>query len=115
VNWRSIGCGTLAAAAFVLVGLIGIWRAGAPAGCPGFLPYQSPVAYEPVGSPALEPRLDGVKAPLERAGSTSFGLAAWPVWIEPPATPLASGDPLPERMVLECGDGTFQAYRRSGR
>ena len=113
MNWRAIGCGTLAAAVFVAVGLIGIWRAGAPAGCPDLLPYQ-PAAYEPVGSPEAEPRLDGVDVSLERAGSASFGLAAWPVWIEPPATPLASGDPLPGRIVLECGDGTYQAYRRGG-
>ena len=111
MNWRAIGCGTLAAAVFVAVGVFAVWRAGAPSGCPSLLPYQ-PAAYEPVGSPATEPRLEGVDAPLERGGSTSFGLAAWPVWIEPPATPLASGAPLPERIVLECGDGTFQAYRR---
>jgi hypothetical protein len=109
VNWRAVGCGTLAAAVFVVVGLIGIWRAGAPAGCPNLLPYQ-PAAYEPVGTPAPAAIVD--EEDLERAGSASFGLAAWPVWIEPPATPLASGAPLPERIVLECGDGTFQAYRR---
>ena len=111
MNWRAIGCGTLAAAVFIAVGLFSIWRADAPAGCPDALPYQ-PAAYEPVGSPTAEPRLEGVDAALERGGSASFGLAAWPVWIEPPATPLASGAPLPERIVLECGDGTFQAYRR---
>jgi len=31
VNWRAIGCGTLAAVVFVAVGLFSIWRAGAPA------------------------------------------------------------------------------------
>lgn len=112
MNWRAIGCGTLAAAVFVLVGVIAIWRAGAPAGCPDVLPYQ-PSAYEPAGSPAAEPRLVGVNADLERAGSASFGLAAWPVWAEPTNVPAASGAPLPDRIVLECGDGTFQAYRRS--
>jgi hypothetical protein len=111
MNWRAIGCGTLAAAVFVGVGVFAILRAGAPSGCPSLLPYQ-PAAFEPVGSPATEPRLEGVDAPLERGGSASFGLAAWPVWIEPAATPLASGAPLPERIVLECGDGTFQAFRR---
>ena len=113
MNWRAIGCGTLAAAVFIAVGLIAIWRAGAPTGCPSQIPYQ-PAAYERVGSPAAEPRLEGVEGPLEEGGRTSFGLAAWQVWIEPPATPLASGAPLPERIVLECGDGTFQAYRRGG-
>ena len=113
MNWRAIGCGTLAAAAFIVVGLIAIWRAGAPAGCPTVLPYE-PAAYEPVGSPASVPGLDGGETPLERGGSASFGLASWQVWIEPPEAPLASGEPLPERIVLECGDGTFQAYRRGG-
>jgi hypothetical protein len=112
VNWRAIGCGTLAAAVFVLVGVFAIWRAGAPAGCPDVLPYR-PSAYEPSGSPTTEPRLEGVDADLEPAGSASFGLAAWPVWTEPADAPAASGAPLPARIVLECGDGTFQAYRRS--
>lgn len=113
MNWRAIGCGTLAAAVFVLVGVFAIWRAGAPAGCPDVLPYR-PSAYEPSGSPTTEPRLEGVDADLEAAGSASFGLAAWPVWTEPADAPAASGAPLPSRIVLECGDGTFQAYRRSG-
>jgi hypothetical protein len=112
VNWRAIGCGTLAAAVFVLVGVFAIWRAGAPAGCPDVLPYR-PSAYEPSGSPTTEPRLEGVDADLEPAGGASFGLAAWPVWTEPADAPAASGAPLPARIVLECGDGTFQAYRRS--
>jgi hypothetical protein len=112
VNWRAIGCGTLAAAVFVLVGVFAIWRAGAPAGCPDVLPYR-PSAYEPSGSPTTEPRLEGVDVDLEPAGSASFGLAAWPVWTEPADAPAASGAPLPARIVLECGDGTFQAYRRS--
>ena len=112
MNWRAIGCGSLAAAVFIAVGVFSIWRAGAPAGCPDRLPYE-PSPYERAGPPAAEPRLEGIEDPLEPGGRASFGLAGWPVWIAPPATPLASGAVLPERIVLECGDGTFQAYRRS--
>jgi hypothetical protein len=111
VNWRAIGCGGLAAIAFVAIGIFAISRAQAPAGCPDGLPYQ-PAAYEPDGDPGDEPRLAGVEGPLERGGQASFGLAAWPVWVAPGDRPSASDAPLPARIVLECGDGTFQAYRR---
>jgi hypothetical protein len=111
VNWRAIGCGTLAAAAFVGAGLFSIWRAGAPAECPGLLPYQ-PAAYEPAGSPTASPALAGINEPLVAAGSTSFGLARWEVFVAAGFEPASSGEPLPQRIVLDCGDGTFQAYQR---
>lgn len=110
MNWRAIGCGTLAAAVFVALGVWGISRAVAPPDCPQRLPYE-PAAFEPVGSPLDAPRLDGVE--LERAGTVGYGLAGWSVWVEPGRVPAASGQPLPERIVLECGGG-FQAYRRAG-
>ncbi len=111
MNWRLIGCGTLAAAAFVLIGIISIWRAGAPAECPSTLPYE-PASYRPAGGPTNEPTLEGIDQPLERTGTASFGLASWEVWIEPGRGPTASGEPLPPRIVLDCGDGTYQAYHR---
>ena len=111
MNRRAVGCGTLAAAAFVAVGIFGILRASAPAECPDLLPYQ-PANYEPVGAETSEPALDGVAEPLEPAGSTSFGLARWEVYVEPGFEPASSGEPLPQRIVLECGDGSFQAYQR---
>ena len=111
MNWRAIGCGTLAAATFVLLGFWGITRTFAPEECPGTLPYE-PAAYEPVGERTSEPRLEGVDEPLEQAGSASFGLASWDVWVEPGRVPSASGEPLPQRVVLECGDGGYQAYQR---
>lgn len=110
MNWRLIGCGTLAAGAFVLVGVFSIWRA-APAECPSTLPYQ-PASYRPAGEPANEPTLEGIDGPLERTGTASFGLASWEVWTEPGRAPTASGEPLPPRIVLNCGDGTYQAYHR---
>ncbi len=111
MNWRAAGCGVLAAAVFVAIGVFGILRAGAPAECPSRLPYE-PAAFEPVGSPASEPTLAGIDEPLEAAGSTSFGLARWEVFVEPGFAPAASGALLPQRIVLACGDGTFQAYQR---
>jgi hypothetical protein len=111
VNWRAIGCGGLAAAVFVAIGIFGIWRSFAPAECPDLLPYR-PAAYEPVGEPTSDPALAGVEGPLEHAGGTTFGLASWEVYVEPGFAPAASGEPLPQRIVLDCGDGSFQAYQR---
>ncbi len=111
MNCRAIGCGTLGAIVFVGIGLFGIWRASAPAECPELLPYQ-PAAYQPVGSPASEPTLEGIGEGLEHAGSASFGLARWDVYVEPGFAPAASGAALPQRIALDCGDGTFQAYHR---
>jgi hypothetical protein len=111
VNLRIIGCGALAAAVFVAVGAFAILRAGAPPECPALLPYE-PASYEPVGDPTAEPTLEGLATELEHAGSTSFGLARWEVYVEPGFAPSASGEPLPQRIVLACGDGTFQAYHR---
>ncbi len=111
MNWRAIGCGTLAAAVFVLIGVIGIWRAGAPAECPTVLPYE-PSSYRPAGQPGDEPRLEGVDDELALAGTTSFGLATWEVWVAPEQVPPSADDALPQRIVLACGDGTYQAYQR---
>jgi hypothetical protein len=111
VNWRVIGCGGLAALVFVLVGIFAVNRAFAPAECPPTLPYE-PASYQPVGGATDAPRLEGIDEELERAGTTSFGLASWEVWVEPGRAPAASGELLPQRIVLACGDGTFQAYQR---
>lgn len=111
MNWRAVGCGGVAAAAFIAVGVYGILNAGAPAECPDLLPYE-PASYEPVGGATSEPRLEGIEDALVRAGDASFGLASWPVWVEPRRAPTTSAEPLPQRIVLECGDGTFQAYQR---
>jgi hypothetical protein len=110
VNWRALGCGLLAAVVFVAVGIFGISRALTPAECPDQLPYQ-PSAYRPVGEPMSSPALDG-GGELVRAGSTSFGLAAWDVWVPEGEVPQASGAALPEHIVLACGDGSYQAYQR---
>lgn len=111
MNRRALGCGTLAVGVFVVLTIVGLWRAGTPAECPTTLPYQ-PASYQPVGEPTDEPMLSGIDEPLQRSGTISFGLANWEVWVEPGRAPTASGEPLPQRIVLACGDGTFQAYQR---
>jgi len=113
VNWRAVGCGTLAAAVFISLALFAILRASAPAECPDGLPYE-PASYKPVGDPTDAPTLQGVAVELVHSGSASFGLATWPVWVEPGRAPTSSAATLPPRIVLECGDGTFQAYQRTG-
>lgn len=111
MSWRALGCLGLAAAVFVVVAAFAVLRAGAPAECPATLPYE-PAAYRPAGEPTDEPVLDGIDEPLEQAGAITFGLATWRVWLEPDRAPLASGERLPQRIVLECGDGTYRAYQR---
>jgi len=112
VNWRAIGCGGLAAAVFIIVAAFAVLRAGAPAECPATLPYE-PASYRPAGDQTTEPRLEGINEPLEQSGAMTFGLATWEVWVEPGRAPSPSGgEPLPQRIVLECGDGTYQTYQR---
>ena len=111
MSWRAIGCGTLAALVFVLVALFAIWRAGPAPGCPETLEYTDG-AFEPVGSPDDKARLPGGDASLEPGFRTSVGFASYTVWVRPADVPTASAAPLPDDFVLECGDGTFQAYRR---
>ena len=85
----------------------------AAARCPSTLEYTDG-AYEPVGSPGDAPDLEGVEASLEPGFRTTVGFSSWTVWVDPADAPTASSAPLPDLMVLECGDGTFQAYRRGG-
>lgn len=111
MNWRAIGCGLLAAAVFVLIGVFGIWRALAPAGCPPEFPTQAGV-WRPVGETTAAPVLPGSDEELESAGQVGFGLATWELWVPPGTAPSPSGEALPERLVLRCDADTYQAYER---
>jgi hypothetical protein len=113
VSWRAVGCGTLAAGVFVAVGLFAILRAEPPPGCPTELAFTDVGTYEPVGSPSDAPRIEGLNASPVAGFQTRAGLSTFTVWVDPADAPAASSDPLPERIALECGDGTFQAYRRA--
>jgi hypothetical protein len=112
VNWRAIGCGTLAAGVFIAVGLFAILRAEPPPGCPTQLTFTDVGAYEPVGSPSDVPLIERASASPVAGFQTRAGLSTFTVWVDPADAPAASSDPLPDRIALECGDGTFQAYRR---
>lgn len=113
MNWRALGCGGLAAAAFVLLGVVGIWRALGPTACPDGFEVPSG-AYVATGDRTSEPRVDGQDGELVTAGELGVGFARWPLWVEPGVAPSASGDPLPDQLVLACPDGMFQAYAEAG-
>jgi hypothetical protein len=112
VSWRAVGCGTLAAGVFVVVGLLAILRAEPPPGCPAELMFTDVGGYERVGSPSDVPRIEGATASPVAGFQTRAGLSTFTVWVDPADAPAASSDPLPGRIALECGDGTFQSYRR---
>ena len=104
MNRRAIGCLVIGIAAFLALGLFGLSRAVAPTGCPDRLQYAAE-AYFPKGAPAASPEQGSVQI-----GSTFIGLTTRAVYAEA-GTPQPSGstDP-PDRFMLDCADGTFQAY-----
>ena len=87
-------------------------RAEPPPGCPADLTFTDVGAYEPVGSTTDTPQIEGASASPVAGFQTRAGLSTFTVWVDPADAPAASSDPLPDRFALECGDGTFQAYRR---
>ena len=109
MNWRAIGCGTLAIAVFVAVGLYGMSKAFDRAdGCPARLQWDAR-AYLPDGSPAPEPSFaDG--SPVE-FGSTFIGLTTRKVWGPPGSSPSSAPEDLPDRIFLDCDNGSVQAYQ----
>lgn len=113
MNWRAIGCGTLAAAAFVLLGILAIGRAFGPTACPSSIELPAG-SYRSVGDASDAPRIAGSDAELVPAGSAGIGFATWEIWAASAPDPDAE-DPtaLPDEIALGCGDGTFQPYQRS--
>jgi hypothetical protein len=104
MNRRAIGCSVIGVAAFLAVGLFGLSRAVAPTGCPDRLQYAAE-AYFPEGSPVASP-----KTGLVQIGSTFIGLTTRAVFAEPGAARASGETDPPDRFVLDCADGTFQAY-----
>jgi hypothetical protein len=109
MNWRAIGCGTLAIVVFIGIGLYGMSRAFDRAeGCPARLQWGDR-AYLPDGSPAPEPSFaDG--SPVE-IGSTFIGLTTRKVWGPPGSAPSQASADRPTRIFLDCDDGSVQAYQ----
>jgi len=108
VNWRAIGCGTLAIVVFLAVGLFGMSKAfERTSGCPDRLQWGDR-AYLPTGSPRAEPSFaEGSPAEI---GSTFIGLTTRKVWGPPGSGPAASAGDRPDRIFLDCADGRVQAY-----
>jgi hypothetical protein len=109
VNWRVIGCGTLAIVVFLAIGLFGMSLAFSRLeGCPNRLQWGDR-AYLPAGTPGVEPSFaDG--SPVE-IGSTFMGLTTRRVWGPPGSTPSKAAADRPGRIFLDCADGSVQAYQ----
>jgi len=108
VNWRAIGCGTLAIVVFIGVGLFGMSLAFSRLeGCPGRLQWGDR-GYLPDGSPAAEPSF--AEGPPVKIGSTFFGLTTRRVWGPPGRAPSPSASDRPSRIYLDCGDGSVLLF-----
>lgn len=101
MNRRVIGCGVLSVVVFIGIGLFGLSMATTRAGCPGRLQWDAQ-SYGAEGNPAPSPF-----AGAESIGSTFVGLTTRRAYAIP------SGSAKPERVALECGDGTYQTYRQA--
>ena len=108
MNWRAIGCGTLAIAVFLGIGLFGMSLAFSRLeGCPNRLQWGDR-AYLPAGTPAVAPSFpDG--SPVE-IGSTFIGLTTRLVWGPPGSTHSPQAADRPDRIFLDCADGTVRAF-----
>lgn len=115
MNWRAAGCLLIGMGTFVAIGLLGMSMAfGELDGCPPRVQW-SDRAYHPVGSPLASAVVQGAGggAAVE-IGSTFVGLTTRRVYGPPGSSPSTDAADRPERIALECGDGTFQAYRWDG-
>ena len=108
MNWRAIGCGTLAIAVFLAIGLWGMSKAfDRLDGCPNRLQWGDRV-YLPAASPRAEPSFaEGSPAEI---GSTFIGLTTRQVWGPPGSSPSESAANRPERIYLDCDDGTVLLF-----
>lgn len=108
MNWRAIGCGGLAIVVFLGIGLLGMSLAFSRLeGCADRLQWGDR-AYLAAGTPAAEPSFsDG--SPVE-IGSTFMGLTTRRVWGPPGSTRSELASDRPDRIFLDCGDGTVRAY-----
>ena len=110
MNWRAIGCGGLAIIVFLGIGLLGMSMAFSHLdGCPDRLQWGDR-AYLPAGSPAPEPSFVG-GSPVE-IGSTFIGLTTRRVWGPPGSSPSEAAADRPDRIILDCANGSVQAYVR---
>jgi hypothetical protein len=110
MNWRAAGCLVVGAVTFVAVGLIGMSLAFPGVdGCPSTLQWEDR-SYLPDGGVSSSPDIGTPGSPSE-IGSTFIGLTTRRVFGPPGSSPSTRAEDRPDRIVLECGDGTYQAYR----
>ena len=109
MNPRVIGCGLLAAAVFVAVGLFAMSLAFSRLdGCPTLVQWGDRT-YLPRGSVSASPSF-AEGSPVE-IGSTFIGLTTRMVWGPPGSSPSNSAADRPDSIVLDCDDGSFQSYQ----
>jgi hypothetical protein len=110
LNWRAIGCGVVAAAVFVGIGLLGMSFAFSRFdGCPPLLRWADR-RYQPSGLPMDAPTFESSGEPVP-LGSTFIGLTTRSVFGPPGSRPSTAAADRPEQIALDCGDGSFQTYR----
>ena len=109
MNWRALGCGVIAAAIFVGIGLLGMSLAFSRFdGCPALLQWGER-SYEPGGPTRVAPSFDQLGDPVQ-LGSTFLGLGTRALFGPAGSRPSAKGTDRPEQIALDCGDGSFQTY-----
>lgn len=108
MNWRALGCGTLAIVLFLAVGLWGMSKAfDRLEGCPNRLQWGDRV-YLPAGSPRPQPSF-AEGSPVE-LGSTFIGLTTRRAWGPPGSAPSQSAADRPSRIYLDCDDGSVLLF-----
>lgn len=106
MSWRLLGCGLLAAAVFVGLGVWALSLAMGRVGCPTTL-YWGDETYVASGEPTATPEV-GEGEPV-RLGVTFVGVLTREVYGPEGSSPSAAGE-RPEQLALDCGDQTFQTY-----
>lgn len=109
MNRRVLGCGIVGIAAFLALGVLALRMAIPDVGCPERLQWAE-LTFAADGEPAPAPSLaEGTPVPI---GSTFIGLTTRDVYGPPGSRAAASAEERPDVLVLDCGDGSFLAYRR---
>jgi hypothetical protein len=108
VNWRAVGCGTLAIVVFLAVGLWGMSKAfDRLEGCPDRLQWGD-LVYLPAGSP--RPQASFAEGSPVQIGSTFIGLTTRTVWGPPGSASSPSAADRPSRIYLDCDDGSVLLF-----
>ena len=110
MNWRAAGCLVTGVVAFVALGVLGLSLAlSRDAGCPASLQWAERV-YEAEGTPAASPAFPTEGSAVE-LGATFIGLSTRAVYGPPGSSPSEQAADRPDRIALDCGDGSYQSYR----